>query len=340
MSMGGYGSDYDYSTSDAVVKKSVKSYNVDLGREYEEARVIPPPPKGKVLVTKAKLPLVVAVDVTGSMREFPQIIFEKLCILYNEVLFFLPEDLKNSFEISFAAVGDAYCDQAPLQVTNFAAGPELDLNIKSLYPEGGGGGQARETYELVAYYYALKCELLNAQERPRPIFIFVGDEGFYSKASRDHIVNLIGDTPRTDVDSKEIFDALMRKFSTYILRVKYVHDEKAEEFIHKQWEETLGKERVFLMEDPRRVVDTIIGIVAASVDKFDEFRERIEIRQTPAQVAQVYSTLNGFESENQKKYVYQIAALECPRCGAKLGEMPDYGRPVKCEMCDYLIVRI
>nr|MDO8079229.1 hypothetical protein [Candidatus Freyarchaeota archaeon] len=336
--MGGYGSDYDYSTTDTVVKRSVKSYNIDQGREYTEVKSILPPPKGKVLVTKAKLPLVVAVDVTGSMREFPKIIFEKLCILYNEVLFFLPEDLKNSFEISFAALGDAYCDQAPLQVTNFATGPELDLNIQSLYPEGGGGGHARETYELVAYYYAMKCELLNAQDQPRPIFIFVGDEGFYSKVSRDHIMNLIGDKPRTDVDSKEVFDVLMKKFSTYILRVKY--GGTYEEVIQKQWEETLGKERVFVMEDPRRVVDTIIGIVAAQVDKFDEFKERIEIRQTPNQVEQVYTTLNGFESENQKKYVYQIAALECPKCGAKLKSVPDFGRPVKCEMCAYIIVRI
>ncbi len=337
--MGGYGSDYDYGTTDAVVKRSAASYNIDKGRKYTEVKSILPPPKGKVLVTKAKLPLVVAVDVTGSMREFPKIIFEKLCILYNEVLFFLPEDLKNSFEISFAAFGDAYCDQAPLQVTDFASGPQLDLNIQSLYPEGGGGGYARETYELVAYYYAMKCELLNAQVQPRPIFIFVGDEGYYPKVNREHIVNLIGDNPRTDVDSKEVFDLLMKKFSTYILRVEYEYP-KNEKIIHKQWEETLGKERVRVMKDPRRVVDIIIGIVATHIDKFDEFKERIEIRQTQSQVEQVYTTLSGIESENQKKYVYRIAALECPKCGAKLKSAPDFGRPVECEMCGYIIVRI
>ena len=57
---------------------------------------------------------------------------EKLCILYNEVVFFLPDELKDSFEISFCAIGDAYTDQYPIQVTDFAKGSELDENIKAI----------------------------------------------------------------------------------------------------------------------------------------------------------------------------------------------------------------
>ncbi|MHA1378814.1 MAG: hypothetical protein ACTSRG_10570 [Candidatus Helarchaeota archaeon] len=335
--MGGYGSDYSYDTDDDIVKKSAASYNIDYGRKYEQKTVIPPP-VGKHLITEAKFPIVVVVDVTGSMKEWPRIIFEKLCILYNEALFFLPNELKDSFEISFSAIGDAYSDSAPLQITDFAEGAELDENIKSLYPEGGGGGQTRETYELAAYYYLKHCDMPNALNNPKPLLIFVGDEGYYSKINRNHIQNLIGDNLKTDQISKNIFKKLTQKFDVYILRVKYSSAE-SEKRIHNDWVKVLGENNVILMKQPRRIVDTILGIIATSVDMWDKFKNRIEIRQTPEQVDQVYSTLSGIQTEN-KKYVYKFQALECPKCGGVLEEAPDYNKPVKCPFCQILLVRI
>ena len=223
--LGGYGGSYDYSTDEEVVKKSAKSYNITHKRDYKphkvETRVKLPPPVDKVLLTKAEFPIVIAVDVTGSMRTLPQLIFEKLCILYNEALFFIPEELKETFEISFTAVGDAYTDGYPLQITDFGKGFELDKNIKSLYPEGGGGGQARETYELTAYYFANRCEMPSALKTPKPLFIYIGDEGFYSKVNRAQIKNLIGKPPKTDLISREVFEDLKKKFDVYILRIEY-----------------------------------------------------------------------------------------------------------------------
>ncbi|MHA1148854.1 MAG: hypothetical protein ACTSR8_11510 [Promethearchaeota archaeon] len=336
--MGGYGSDYSYDTDDRVVKKSASSYNLDHEREYKETKVALPPPVDKVLLTKAKFPLVVAVDVTGSMRTLPALFFEKLCILYNEVLFFLPEELKDSFEISFAAIGDAYTDQAPIQITDFAKGFELDKNIKTLYPEGGGGGQARETYELIAYYYLKRCEIPEALKTVRPMLIIIGDEGYYSKVNRSHIKTYIGDPPRTDLISYEVFEELRKKFDVYILRIEYSNSDE-EKAINQLWVETLGKERVIMMRDPRRVVDTILGLIAANVDTFDQFKERIEIRQTPEQVKEVYSTLNGLKMQN-KAYIYKIKALDCPVCGEKLTNAPDYNKPIKCPTCNVVLVRI
>lgn len=336
--MGGYGGDYSYDTSDDVVKKSASSYNIDHKREYKETKVILPSPVDKVLLTKAKFPLVVAVDVTGSMRTLPALIFEKLCILYNEALFFIPEELKNSFEISFAAIGDAYTDQVPIQITDFAKGFELDKNIKTLYPEGGGGGQARETYELIAYYYLKRCEMPNTLQTVRPMLIIIGDEGYYSKVNRSHIINYIGDPPKTDLISDEVFEELRKKFDVYILRIEYSSPSEEKE-INRLWIEALGKERVIMMKDPRRVVDTILGLIAANVDTFDQFKERIEVRQTPEQVKEVYSTLDGLKMPS-KAYMYEIKALDCPVCGDKLKEAPDYNKPITCPTCKVVLVRI
>lgn len=335
--MGGYGSDYSYDTDESVVNKSATSYNIDTGRTYE-AKAALPPPLGKHLITEATFPIVVAVDVTGSMREFPGIIFEKLCILYNEALFFLPETLKDSFEISFAAIGDAYSDQHPLQVTDFAEGPELDQNIKSLYPEGGGGGQTRESYELAVYYYLTHCDMPKSVSIPKPLLILVGDEGYYSKLNRQHVKNLIGDDLKTDQISKFLFDQLREKFNVYILRIKY-DSEGSENRIQADWVKVLGEQNVILMKEPRRIVDTILGIIATSVDEFDKFKDRIEIRQTPEQVDQVYSSLSGLQI-GDKKYMYKFQALTCPKCGGALEKIPEYNEPAKCPFCNIILVRI
>ncbi|MHA2295367.1 MAG: hypothetical protein ACXAEU_08495 [Candidatus Hodarchaeales archaeon] len=336
--MGGYGSSYSYDTDDSVTKKSAASYNIDIGRTYEAKTAIPPP-TGKVLITEARFPLVVAVDVTGSMSTLPSIIFEKLCILYNEAQFFLPNHLKEDFEISFAAIGDAYTDSSPIQVTDFGEGYELDSNIKSLHPEGGGGGQARESYELIAYFYAKHCEMPgNRREDPKPMLIIIGDEGYYSKINRQHVKILIGDDEPTDIITKKVFEELKVKFDVYILRVQYF-DNKKERQIHEAWQKVLEPEKVILMKEPRRVVDTILGLIAAHVDQFNDFRERIEIRQTPEQVKQVYQSLHGVKEEN-RKYVFEFQKLICPHCGGALKKAPDYNKPTPCDHCEVLLVRI
>ncbi len=324
------------------MKKSAASYNIEKKRDYNKQKQVAPkripPPRGKTLLTKAKLPVVIGVDVTGSMSKWPRIIFEKLCILYNEARFFLPEALRDSFEISFVAIGDAFADSYPLQVTDFAKGVELDTNIAALYPEGGGGGGYTESYELAAYYYASRCKMLEAVSHPRPMFIFIGDEAFYGRVNRNHIDTLMGDPPATDLFTDEVFEELKKLFDVYILRIQYGNSD-AEPKIHKQWEKVLGKSRVILMHEPQRVVDTILGLIAANVENFDKFKARIEVRQTPEQVDQVYSALHGLKMPD-KTYVYKFQVLRCPECNGNLKTAPEHDSPEKCPYCGALLVRI
>ena len=57
-----------------------------------------------------------ALDVTGSMGEWPKIIYDKLPMFYGQIMMknYLPAP-----SVSFSAVGDATSDDAPLQVTRF-----------------------------------------------------------------------------------------------------------------------------------------------------------------------------------------------------------------------------
>ena len=307
--MGGYGSSYSYNDRS---NKSTQSYNISHGREYDmddiERRERLLHPVNKVLHTEALFPVVIAVDVTGSMKKWPGIIFEKLCVLYNEALLTLPEELKESFEISFAAIGDAYTDSHPLQITDFDKETALDENIKKLFPEGRGGGQTRETYELAAYYYAKHCEMPRALSTTKPIFIFIGDEGYYSRVKKEHIKRYIGDEVGEDLPSEQIFGQLAELFTVYILRIKYPSpiEVNIEGRIQKDWQRALGPEKAIIMEHPERIVDLILGLIAGHVGEFNAFAERISVRQTPEQVQQVLETL----SETDKNIIDRLGVKD------------------------------
>jgi hypothetical protein len=275
---------YDYSDDPDTLKKSAQAHAQDAGSAYqgEAARGVPPP-VGKTVRSDSPTPLVFAVDVTGSMGEWPGIIFHKLPVLYHEAKLWLPE-----IDISFAAIGDAYTDRHPVQVCDFAKDRDLETHINSIFPEGGGGGQARESYELFAYFYTRHCEMPKAQ---KALFVYCGDEGFYDKIRRQHLQTFFGDTLNEDLDSRQVFEELCRKFEVYNLRVKYSDDAKDAE-IRAQWQSAIGNERVLRLEDPHRIVDCILGLTALVANDYEQFRDRLAKRQTEEQVEQVMKTLH------------------------------------------------
>ncbi|HEX9925444.1 MAG TPA: hypothetical protein VGD99_22500, partial [Anaerolineae bacterium] len=96
----------------------------------------------KHIRTESANPLIVAVDVTGSMANWPFEIFDRLPLLYNTL-----SQYRDDLEICFAAIGDGAVDRWPLQVTTFAGGFDLEQLLGSLFGEGGGG-DAPESYGL------------------------------------------------------------------------------------------------------------------------------------------------------------------------------------------------
>ena len=292
---GGGGWDYDY--SDGALKKSSKEYASEAKKEgivraHSGGRSKGlPPPVGRELASSSPTPLVVGVDVTGSMAQWPAIIFEKLPVLYNEAKLHLPD-----VEISFCAIGDANIDQFPLQVCDFAKGKPLEEGINSLFPEGGGGGGIKESYEIAAYFYARHCRLPQSK---RALFVYCGDEGFYERIKVNTVRKMTGDTMTQDLDSYAIFGELRKRFDVYMLRVPY-GDEEKDKVIHEQWKAALDRQAVLRMEDPKRIVDCIIGLAAIHAEEQDKFSKRLSLRQTASQAKQVMETLHPALSRKGK----------------------------------------
>src|SRR3989344_1949239 len=134
-----------------------KAYDASAGRSYDDAKAA-----GKTLVdllpksikTEARHVVLFLTDETGSMGEWPGVVFAKMPYLDHEAK---TEYLGKDTEFCFAAFGDAHNNEdSPLQVRPFAKSEGTKKAIGELVIEGKGGGQYRETYEIGALYLARK----------------------------------------------------------------------------------------------------------------------------------------------------------------------------------------
>jgi len=270
-----------------------RTYDAHVGRSYDAAVTAGKGTKDLIaenVKTDSSAPLVIVVDETGSMGDWPATMFSKLPYLENELKEYMGEDA----EICFMAIGDAYCNEKyPLQVRPFAKGLELKDRLKELVIEGGGGGQTTETYELAALFAAEKMEIPKAV---KPIMIFIGDEQCYDSISPDHAEKLLGIKLQKSLSTEQVFKKLKEKFSVYLIRKPYGSSSvnslsEEDRRITKHWAGLVGDDHIANLPEAGRVVDVIFGILAKEANRIAYFEHEIEDRQTADQVKTVYKSL-------------------------------------------------
>jgi hypothetical protein len=196
-------------------------------------------------------------DVTGSMGSVPRILQQNLCQLMGLL------ERKNYLaqpQILIGGIGDATCDQAPLQIGQFEAGIEIDDNLANLWLEGGGGGQQTESYELAMYFLARKTALDCYEKRGQRGYLFlIGDEMPYLNIKRKEVQAVIGDELPGDIPIKKMIRELQVKYDTYFILpnlTSYYDDPK----IHSRWVELLGQ-NVLRLEDPAGISELIAATI-------------------------------------------------------------------------------
>lgn len=324
--MGGYSSssgsssgDYDWSSSPSVTRKSAKSYASDDDRKYDSsaAKGIPSPAeqKKKELKTDSGLASIIMLDVTGSMRDLPEKIIDKMATLYHEsnaaIQGYDPKELEKDkkkaegldtkLDIAVVAIRDSRVgDSYPIQAVNFSHGADLVKNVNQILTDGGGGN-AKESYDLAAYHLIKHAETPNVPAGVKPLLVIVGDEGFYEKSKAAEIKKYIGDTIPQDLDGKKLMQTLAKKYDMFILRPELCYDASEYKAIHQQWVEVLGEERVMKMDDSKRIVDCIIALHGYIANNLEGATDMLKRRQTPEQVKEVLETLHPLLSKKGDK---------------------------------------
>jgi len=246
-------------------------------------------PKGRQLVPpRDSDPIVIAVDVTGSMGDWTKIMYDKMPMFFGQIMM---QGYLDQPVISFAGVGDAYSDAAPLQVGGFAEGGAIDRMVRQLFLEAGGGGQTMETYELAAYFYSRRCLLPQGK---KGYFFFTGDEGFYDVVKKEHIERWVGEEEDADVNSKDVFSELRSKFHVFLLR-KPFFDRDVDERLAQRWRDELGT-RVLEVPNSKAIVDVMLGAIAlvSGTRTLEEYgQDMVDKGQDEVRCREVLKALEG-----------------------------------------------
>jgi hypothetical protein len=299
---------YDWSDEEKVTKRSARSYAADDGRVYKgySSKGLKPP-VGMNIYSESEIPLVLMLDLTGSMCRLPEFILERIPTMYHEtnaaIQGYDPKEAKLvevplKLEMSIIGVGDAYSDKYPLQVLDFKKYNELTQAINKIYPEGGGGGSLEESYELAAYYLLNHCKTPNS--KIKPICIIVGDEAFYERVNEVQVEEFIGDKLDQDLDSYEVMKQLKEKFDTYVLRPEPSYSKEEYEKIHKKWTSVFS-ERVSRMKDPEAIVNCMIMIGGIASNHYQEALHMLERREEKWEIDQALEAVHPFLASQRKE---------------------------------------
>jgi hypothetical protein len=228
----------------------------------------------KAQKTTAKNVIIIDLDTTGSMDRWKEEIFKRLPLLYKEAQGFLGDDL----EVLFITHGDIQRCGDPFEVAPLGAGPILDQYIAALCRGSIGGGNAIESAELGALYVN---SLLDTSEAKSVYFITITDEGFYSNldpATADAIMGLR--LPPELTSATELYRGLKPRMNVFtILPQTNAYSATHMTQIKNQWDEALGAEFVVPLDDARRVVDVILGIIGKTTGQYGKFTQTLNNRQ-------------------------------------------------------------
>lgn len=204
-------------------------------------------------------PIMFWLDVTGSMRDIPEILVKKkLGALMDTILKHGVSDP----QIFFGAIGDQYSDESPLQVGQFeSATKELDQWLTEIHLEGNGGPWGRESYELAWLVAARHTSIDCFEKRNTKGFLFtVGDERTHLEVNAHEAKKILGYGQGEDLTAKQLLEEAQRMYHVFHIHVRHGSDSGHSE-ICTEWKELLDQNFIIL-DDYNMIAETVATTVA------------------------------------------------------------------------------
>jgi len=249
-------------------------------------------PKGKVIRSNSKNPIIVALDVTGSNTKIAKIVYDKMPMFYGQIE---QQGYLDDFDVCFMAVGDAHHDDYPLQVTDFAKGIALDSWLEKVVLEGGGGPWGEESYNLAAEYLNQSFEF-DADATPRVFFI--ADECMYDTVEYSHWKKHISDKERpndSQMSKKAIFERLQNKVSDNIFCLNPSDKER----VLGEWENVLPSQNVIRIKgDGKEIIDLILGTIALTSQTRDINSYQLDMKNRGQDTKRIETVAGALQNLN------------------------------------------
>lgn len=205
-------------------------------------------------------PVIVALDVTGSMGMLADVIArEGLGTLFTSILDRKPI---SDPHVMFMAVGDANCDQAPLQVSQFEADNRIVEQLTQIYLEKGGGGNNFESYNFPWYFAAFHTVHDSMEKRGKRGYLFtVGDEEAPQPLSKDQIKRFIGDDVEAELSTHDLLQLAQRLYDVYhVIIEEGSYARTRMDRVFGSWGSLLGQ-RVIRLKDHKSLAETIVSAI-------------------------------------------------------------------------------
>ncbi len=201
-------------------------------------------------------PVMIGLDVTGSMSDLLDITAKKLGEMVKDILERQPVE---GPQIMFCAVGDSICDRSSLQATQFESDIRIASQLTDLWFERGGGGNGFESYPLVWYFAANKTKTDAWEKRQKKGIIFtLGDDGYPEKLTKQEIEKVFGDKVNEDINTRALLAQVSRKYEVFHLMVM---DRRSERTVKlPKWRDLMG-ERAIAVTDVKAIPEIIVSLL-------------------------------------------------------------------------------
>lgn len=207
------------------------------------------------------IPVILALDVTGSMGE--------ACKETAEALGVVMEQLYKKFkdvQIMVMGIGDLAYDDAPIQISQFESDVRIAEWLDKIYMEHGGGGNNYESYT-AAWYMGLRHTKLDSFDKQgrKGIIITMGDEPLNPYLPKDSLSRVTGDKLQGNVETNDLYEEASKKFDIYHIAVDSYNDcyDSYKEQIKDSFGKLLGQRS--MVSTIEKLGDTICDCIANSV---------------------------------------------------------------------------
>ncbi len=249
------------------------------------------------------LAIAVEADVTGSMADTPRIFQKRLPSLMGLLL---RKNYVENPQILFGAIGDATCDQAPLQIGQFESDITMESDLGRLLLEAGGGGHVTESYELAIYFTARHTAIDCWEKRKKKGYLFLsGDETPYPFVKKAEVKEIIGDDLNENIAVDAIIAETKEKYHVFMLR-PLTTSWGADLKLRDRWIALLGEENVIQLEKPEAISETIALIIGLTEGKITldegiaDLKELKEANLSEAVIESIRKSLVNVPSNKSK----------------------------------------
>ena len=206
------------------------------------------------------VPVILALDVTGSMGQAAVEVAKKLNVIMTKLY-----EKVTDVEFLIMGIGDLACDIYPIQASQFESDIRIAEQLDKIYFEFGGGGNNYESYTAAWYFGSRHTKLDCLNRGKKGIIITIGDEQLNPylplRGRHSGLIEATGDNLQDDVETKDLYNEVSKKFNIYHLDVNHGRrwDEDEIETSYRKYLDDVHFRKVTMDSITNEIVDIIIN---------------------------------------------------------------------------------